>query len=167
MLWFAFQTQTRWVAGMFLFLAATDWLDGKLAVLLDQRSKIGPRLDTIADVTVYACLLGALLRLPHFSLRNESLYLTAAIGSYAVSVLYSLHKFRCIPSYHTRAAKTCWLFVLVGVLSLFLQWSIWPLRIALVAVALANVEAILITRLAKEPLSDIEHFGLVNKPRHR
>ena len=53
--------------------------------------------------------------------------------------------------------------MLVGILSLFLGWSIWPLRIALIGVILTNLEAIAITFLASEPLSDIEHVGQVRR----
>jgi peptide/nickel transport system permease protein len=42
---------------LFLALTFTDWLDGKLAGWLDQRSKIGPRLDSLADLTMYAALV--------------------------------------------------------------------------------------------------------------
>ena len=65
MLWAAYQGQSQWVVGLFLFLTATDWVDGKLAILLHQRSRIGPKLDTIADVTMYVCLIVATLLLHH------------------------------------------------------------------------------------------------------
>src|SRR5687767_10584863 len=42
---------------VYAVLAATDWLDGKLAVYLDQKSRIGPQLDSIADLMLYASLL--------------------------------------------------------------------------------------------------------------
>ncbi len=163
MLWFAYYGQPLWVIGIFLLLTATDWVDGKLAILLDQRSAIGPKLDTVADVTMYACLLASTLLLHHAVLLEEIVFLIAANGSYLASCLFSIHKFRRIPSYHTRAAKTCWLLMLVGVLSLFLGWSIWPLRIALIGVTLTNSEAIAITYLASEPLSNIEHVGWVKR----
>jgi CDP-diacylglycerol--glycerol-3-phosphate 3-phosphatidyltransferase len=163
MLWFAYHGRPRWVVGIFLFLAATDWLDGKLATLLDQRSAIGPKLDTVADVTLYACLLASTLLLHHAVLLDEGAFLIVTVGTYLASCLFSIYKFRRIPSYHTRAAKTCWFLMLVGVLSLFIGWSIWPLRIALIGVTLTNLEAIAITYLATKPLSDIEHVGWVKR----
>ena len=167
MLWFAFRDQPHSVVVTFLFLTATDWADGKLAILLNQRSSIGPKLDTIADVTMYACLLVSTLVLHRAVLLAESAYLVAAIVSYMGSCLLSVVKFRRIPSYHTRAAKTCWLLTLIGVLSLFMDWSIWPLRIALICVTLANTEAIFITYLSDRPLSDIEHVGWVKERQRR
>lgn len=165
MLWTAYQGQPHWVVGIFLFLTATDWVDGKLAILLHQRTQIGPKLDTIADVTMYVCLLAATMLLHHAVLLEQlGLFLVAVAVTYVVSCLFSFYKFRRIPSYHTRAAKTSAFLMLVGVLSLFLGWSIWPLRIALIAVTLTNIEATAITYLATEPLSDIEHVGRVPRP---
>lgn len=143
------------VVGLFLFLTATDWADGKLAILLNQRSKVGPKLDTIADVTMYGCLLVATIIMHGRVLQAEAVLIVLTIVSYAVSCAYSWRKFGAMPSYHTRAAKTCWLLVLVAVITLFLEWSIWPLRVALVGVMLTNLEAIFITRNLAVPRSDI------------
>jgi hypothetical protein len=38
----------------FIFLAMTDWVDGKLAILLNQRTVLGARLDSWADAALYA-----------------------------------------------------------------------------------------------------------------
>ena len=43
--------------GTFVLLVATDWLDGKLAILLNQRTEFGARLDSAADAMLYAALL--------------------------------------------------------------------------------------------------------------
>ena len=82
-------------------------------------------------------------------------WLAAAIGTYALSVLFSLLKFGCLPSYHTRSAKSCWLFMAVAVPFVFLELTPWPLRVAMVCVALANLEAVLITCLLRQPRSDV------------
>ncbi|GAA5504704.1 CDP-alcohol phosphatidyltransferase family protein [Novipirellula caenicola] len=157
----------HWVVGMFLFLAATDWVDGKLAILLDQRSSIGPKIDTIADVTLYACLLLSLVYLRSDLLLQEAGWIGLAVLSYAGSCGFSLLKFKRFPSYHTRAAKTCWLLMIVGVIAVFLQWSTWPLRIAMLGVTLTNIEAMLITATLKQPESDIRSFRQARRQRHR
>ncbi|WP_052031946.1 CDP-alcohol phosphatidyltransferase family protein [Novipirellula maiorica] len=157
----------QWVVGFFLFLAATDWVDGKLAILLNQRSSIGPKIDTIADVTLYACLLLSLVYLRSDLLVQESGWIGLALLSYAGSCGFSLIKFKQFPSYHTRAAKTCWLLMIAGVIAVFLQWSTWPLRIAMLGVTLTNVEAMLITATLRHPLSDIRSFRQARRERHR
>lgn len=130
---------------VFLFLAMTDWVDGKLAILLNQRSVFGARLDSWAD----ACFYGSTVIGGSWLLRNELLpewpWIIAPIVSYTVSTLAGFRKFGKWPSYHTRMAKISWGLVTLGMASIILNWSIWPLRIACAAVVLTNLEAILIT----------------------
>ena len=42
-------------------------------------------------------------------------------------------KYRRWPSYHTRAAKTCWFLIAVAAVCLFAGWAVWPLRVAAIA----------------------------------
>jgi cardiolipin synthase len=139
----------------YFVLTSTDWIDGKLARWLKQESKIGPKLDTVADVTMYAGLLFGLVWLFGGTLADEALLLGAGVVTYAGSCLASLLKFRRLPSYHTRAAKISWFIVLVAVVALFMNWSIWPFRIATVAVTLTNLEAILMTLVLKRRQEDV------------
>jgi hypothetical protein len=75
--------------------------------------------------------------------------------TYAVSTLAALWKFKRWPSYHTRAAKTSWFLILVGAVCLFGGWGLWPLRVALMAVTLTNLEALLITILSPSWRCDV------------
>ena len=132
-----------------LLLLLDDWLDGKLAIWLKQQTTFGARLDSAADATLYACLLLGVVRLKGDYLSEEIAWIAAAVGSYAVTTLAGLAKFRRIPSYHTRGAKVSWLLVAVAVGMLFL-WephAHWPLRVAMAGVSLTNLEATLITLL--------------------
>ncbi len=130
---------------VFIFLAMTDWFDGKLAILLDQRSVLGARLDSWADATLYAALLFGVVVMYGSILRAELVWVAAAVGSYAVSTLAGFWKYKRWPSYHTRAAKISWFLTAVAVIALFTEWALWPLRVAAVAVVLTNIEALLIT----------------------
>jgi len=130
---------------IYLFLAMTDWIDGKLAILLDQRSVLGARLDSWADAVLYAALAFGALTMQGAKLLSELPYVLAALGAILVSVAAALWKYRRWPSYHTRAAKISWFLVMVGAASLFLDWPLWPLRIALAAITITHAEAILIT----------------------
>jgi len=151
---------------LFVFLAATDWLDGKLAILLNQRSVFGARLDSFADAALYTVLFFGSFILHWAVLRQEIWWVIAAIGTYAVSTLYGLVKFGRWPSYHTRMAKTSWLFVLIGAVCFLSNWSIWPLRFAMVSVAVTNLEAILLTRLLPEWRSDVTSVLTVVGPKY-
>lgn len=139
----------------YLALAATDWVDGKLARRLNQESKLGPKLDSAADVTMYAALLFGAGWMFGTTLLGESLLIGAVVVSYAGSCLASVVKFRRLPSYHTRGAKISGFLILLAVIALFLAWSIWPLRIAAFFVTLTNLEATLITLALSERRDDV------------
>ncbi|MCA9122051.1 MAG: CDP-alcohol phosphatidyltransferase family protein [Planctomycetaceae bacterium] len=137
------------------FLLMTDWVDGKLAILLKQQTKLGAKLDTLADVSLYLALLFGLLWLKNAELADQWIWMGIAMASYALSVLAAFVKFRTFPSYHTRAAKTCWLLVSIASLALFAGWSVWPIRVAAVAVTATNLEAVAITIVLRSPRVDL------------
>jgi len=139
----------------YFVLTSTDWIDGKLARWLKQESKIGPKLDTVADVTMYTGLLFGVIWLFGSTLVDEGALLGVAVALYAGSCLASLFKFGRLRSYHTRAAKISWFIVLIAVVGLFVKSWIWPVRVAAVAVALTNLEAILITVALAKKQNDV------------
>jgi cardiolipin synthase len=143
------------VLSLFVFLAMTDWVDGKLARALDQRSLIGPKLDSAADVAMYAMFLFAVSWLRADVLRSELLWVGAAAVCFAIAIAAALVKFGSLPSYHTRSAKTTWFLMVIAAIALFLDWSVWPLRIALLGVIVTNLESIAITATLSQPYTDV------------
>jgi CDP-diacylglycerol--glycerol-3-phosphate 3-phosphatidyltransferase len=141
----AWADQPAWCLGLAVALFLMDWLDGKLAVWLKQQTVFGARLDSVADVVLYGCVLVALLVLRRDFILREAVWVGVAVGSYPVSVAACLVKFRRLPSYHTRLAKVSWFLTLGAVLAIFGDWSPWPLRVAMTAVLLTNLEATAIT----------------------
>lgn len=131
--------------GCFVFLVMTDWIDGKLAVLLNQRTQFGARLDSAADATLYTALLFGICWLKGDFLREHAPWIIGAAISYALTSVAGLIRFRRLPSYHTWAAKTSWHLVNIAVVCLFAGWAIWPFCVACVAVVVTNVEATAIT----------------------
>jgi cardiolipin synthase (CMP-forming) len=140
---------------LFLVLALTDWLDGRLARWLHQRSDWGARLDSIADALLFAALLFGVLRLKNEQILDNRVWVALAILSYTLTCAAGLWKFGRLPAYHTWAAKTSWHLVLIAMLFLFFDWSLWPLRIAMLAVTLTNLEAVLITHTLDEWHADV------------
>lgn len=141
--------------GLFVALTLTDWLDGKLARWLDQRTEFGARLDSVADATFYACTLAAVAVLHGEVVRREAVWLGSAVAAYGLNLAVGLARHRRLPSYHTRLAKTSWLLVAVAVVAVFAGWSVWPLRLAAGGVLLANLEAALISLLLPEWRADV------------
>lgn len=133
--------------GLFVFLVMTDWVDGKLAILLRQRTVLGARIDSVADAAMYGALLIGGWCLGRELLLAEWIWIACALISYAVTSVAGLWKFGRWPSYHTRAAKTSWFLVSLGAVALLGGWTPWPFRIAMAAVTLTNLEATLITQV--------------------
>ena len=153
-------------AGLLFFLLMTDWVDGKLAIMLKQQTKFGARFDTVADVSLYTALLFGLFWLKGEELASQWPWMGVAMISYALSVIAALIKFGRFPSYHTRAAKTCWFLVSVASIALFAGWSTWPIRIAAIAVTATNLEAVVITLVLKAPRVDLPSIYHAWKVRH-
>lgn len=147
----AMDNQAVGVAVVVAILVFTECLDGFLARALHQESAFGARLDTVADASFYCSLLIALVILAPELMQRESSWIAAAIVSYAGSWLAGFLKFGNMPSYHTWASKSAWLFVGIGTFTLIAGWDAWPFRVAMLLVVAANLEAILITFVLREP----------------
>jgi phosphatidylglycerophosphate synthase len=139
----------------FIFLALTDWLDGKLAILLNQRTVLGARLDSWADATLYAALLFGIVTMYADTLQPELVWIGAAVATYLISTVAGFWKYKRWPSYHTRAAKISWFLTAVAVIAIFVDWDLWPLRLAAVAVTITNIEALLITLISPAWRADV------------
>jgi CDP-diacylglycerol--glycerol-3-phosphate 3-phosphatidyltransferase len=150
-----------WFVLLFLFLGLTDLLDGTLARWLHQRSDFGARLDSVADLTLMAVLIFGAFVLSWEQLRHEGIWLAVAIGSYVLATVAGLWKFGRFPSYHTYAAKAAYGIALVAGVSLLMNWSVWPLRVAAISVTLANLESTAITCVLKQWQADVLTLGHV------
>jgi len=158
LVWIAIKGWPYWFAGVYAVLNLSDFVDGKLARYLKQRSDLGARLDSFADSVLYGALIIGALILSWDMIQHELVWLAAGIISYLTTSCYGLLKFGRIPAYHTFGAKkTQWLALLAG-LSLILEWSAWPMRICAIAAVLTNIEAIAITYVLKEWKADILTF---------
>jgi CDP-diacylglycerol--glycerol-3-phosphate 3-phosphatidyltransferase len=143
------------VVVLFLVMAVSDWIDGKLAILLDQRSEIGPWLDSVADAAMYVALLVAAVLLEGDRLRSQWPWIAVPIALYLIAGALSLAKFGRWPNHHTRLAKISWGLMLVGAVAFIGAWSLWPLRAAFVGATLASVQSMLITRILPEWRPDV------------
>ncbi len=151
----ALQGHAAWFLGVYLFLAFTDLVDGPIARWFNQRSRMGATLDSIADITLNGCLLIGIVVMKWDVIQTEKWLIGLAMLSYFLAVGWSVWKFRKIPSYHTWIAKLSHLLVALGAILVLLDWSVWPLRIALVLVSLGNLESLWITTRLKQWRKDV------------
>nr|WP_286178268.1 CDP-alcohol phosphatidyltransferase family protein [Rhodopirellula sp. JC639] len=147
--------QMTLLAALALFLVFTEWLDGFLARRSHVTSSVGARLDTVADAVFYLSLLGALIALQRDEVAQEKYWMLAAITSYALSWLACLVKFRQLPSYHTWAAKGVWLIIIPATILWVADITAWMVRLAMLLVTLANLEAICITHVLSQCQVDV------------
>lgn len=153
------------VAG-FITLSLSDWIDGKLARWLNQQSVFGARLDSFSDSILYICLIIGSLILKWDVLQRHWIWVALPLMSYAITTGYGLWKFGRIPSYHTRGAKISQWLVLGAGVALLLDWSLWPLRIAAVAVTMTNLEATAMTYVLSEWQSDLLTLAAAKRKQH-
>lgn len=139
----------------FVALHVSDWIDGKLARWLHQRSDFGARLDSVSDAILSTCLLIGCIILKGDVIRQEILWLIIAMISYALNCGYALWKYGRIASYHSFGAKLSQWLVLVGAVFLLMDWSLWPIRIAAISGTLTNLEATAITHVLPEWHADV------------
>jgi cardiolipin synthase len=140
---------------VFLCLALTDFVDGKLAIWLDQRTTFGARFDSIADAAMYGSLLIGIVWLKSDVLASYWPWIAAALACYALSCASSLVKFGRLPSHHTYSAKSAWMVTVLSAVALLSGWATWPAALAAVAVSLANLESTAITLLSDEWQADV------------
>ncbi|MEX0867307.1 MAG: CDP-alcohol phosphatidyltransferase family protein, partial [Pirellulales bacterium] len=154
----ALANQPQWFLALFLVTALTDWIDGKLAIWLNQRTEIGARLDSIADAAMYGALLFGLGWLKGDVIWPEWPWIAAALLSYAATMATGAIKFRQWPSYHAYSAKLAWLATVLAAVALLAEWAdpaAWPLRVAMAVVTAANIESLLITLISTEYRVDV------------
>ncbi len=140
---------------VFLLLASTDFVDGKLAIWLNQRTTFESAFDSVADAAMYSALLFGIVWLKGDVLKAETAWIAVAMASYAVSCATSVVKFGRLPSHHTYSAKTAWMVTVLSAVALLSGWAIWPVRAAAVAVSLANLESTSITLLSNHWQADV------------
>lgn len=151
--------------GLFVVLTLSDWIDGRLARWLHQRSDFGARLDSFADATLYTCLLLGVFLLCKDALRSELIWIAVAIASYVVTTVAGLIKYGRIPSYHTVAAKKSQGIVLLAGIFLVLEIYVWPTRVAALAVTVTNIEASLLTLVLPTWRADVSSLWKVMRER--
>lgn len=150
-----------WFVGLFVFLTVSDWIDGRLARWLKQRSDFGARLDSFADAALYGALILGVAVLAWDVVQANLVWMVVAVSSYFVTTIAGLIKYGKVPSYHTRAAKNSQAVVLLAGITLGLGIAVWPLYLAAIAVTLTNIEATLLTFVLPKWQADVSSLWKV------
>jgi len=162
--WLGFRTSSLAIVLLLIF---SDWLDGKIARLLKQRTELGAKVDSIADAIFSAAVLISVTQINPSYLAANVAWLCAALLSYAVNMGVCLAKFKNWPSYHTRLSKMSWLVVAAAIIGAFAGWDVWLVRIAASFVIAANVEETMITLALKHYQVDISSLPVAIQLREK
>lgn len=143
----------------FLWLLAvaflTDAVDGMLARSRGQTSRLGARLDSAADVAVYAATAVALWLLWPELVRSEWIAVAAVVASFVLPTIAGLLRFGRLTSYHPRLVKVAVAATAIGLFVMLLGLSVWPFRLAALVAVLAALEEVAITLVLREEHSDV------------
>ncbi|NQT94636.1 MAG: CDP-alcohol phosphatidyltransferase family protein [Lentisphaerae bacterium] len=132
---------------LFAISSLTDFADGYLARKLRQETEAGARLDSCADLAVYACLVPCTFRLWPDLFVREILAIILAVAGSLVPTVVGLVRYRHVPAFHTWGGKLSAFLISVSVIVLFAGWSPWPFRITGPVVLLAGVEKMVMIAL--------------------
>lgn len=155
LLWLAWRGDRPLFVGVLVLLLLSDWIDGKLAIWLDQRTELGARLDSGTDALLYgAVALSSWWLVPEIILAHRA-WLLGVLGTWILSSAVGFVRFGKLPSYHTRAAKLGWL--VAGIVILYTVWTGDDAGVpwALALVVVTNVEAIAVGLVLPEWRADV------------
>lgn len=155
LLWLAWRGDRPLFVGVLVLLLLSDWIDGKLATWLDQRTELGARLDSGTDALLYgAVALSVWWLVPEIILAQRA-WLLGVLGTWILSSAVGFVRFGKFPSYHTRAAKLGWL--VAGIVILYTVWTGDDAGVpwALALVVVTNVEAIAVGLVLPEWRTDV------------
>jgi len=153
--------------GLLAFAFITDVLDGFIARTFGLQTKLGAKLDSLADFAVYMAIpICAWLLWPDV-IRREIFYVIAIVCSIIFPVVIGLIKFGNYPSYHTWLTKFAAGSMAIASILLFLGGPAWAFRLAAILCVIAALEEIIITFLLPEPRSNVRGLWYVLKHRHK
>lgn len=132
-----------WFIGWYLFLGFTDFLDGKLARMWNQASRLGSRLDSLGDVAYYLATAWFFIYLfPGYLKPNVAwiVLLAAAAGAAMVISWYQSGRVTFVHTWFNQANGL--LVVAVFILSFFLDTT-YLIRIVLLLLSAGFIEIFL------------------------
>lgn len=135
---------SAWLLGLVLTLA-TDVADGFVARRFQLESERGAKLDSRADLLLYASLPLFVWWLFPETVAQEASYLVVAVAAFVVPIAVGWLRWGRLTSYHTWAAKGTAVLMGPGMIVLFTGGPAWPFHLAVVALLYEALEEIAIT----------------------
>lgn len=153
--------------GLLVFAFVTDVLDGYIARKYQLQTRLGAKLDSLADFAVYMVIPICAWLLWPVVIRQEIVYVIAIIASIVLPVMSGIVKFGSFTSYHTWLTKVAAASMATSSILLFLGGPVWLFRAAAILCVCAALEEICITMLLSEPRTNVRTLWHVIRQRHR
>lgn len=116
---------------MFIIIGVTDKLDGTLARYLNQTSKLGAELDTLADTAFYPLIALWLYRFESAVVGEWWSLVFILLGLFFLKMILGKQKFGKMPAFHTIGGKTfsasLYFFMITAILYPDIAKSLFPL----------------------------------------
>ena len=146
----------------------TDVLDGLIARAWNLCTKIGSRLDSIADELTYVAALVGIFQFEYHTLKPHLAILYVFIGLLVLGTLIPLAKFKRTPSFHLYSFKANALLQGLFILDLFVFGLDVSLYYFVMSFGiLACLEVICVALVLDEPISDAKSLYWVLRKKRR
>ncbi len=154
---------------IFLFISLnTDVWDGWIARRFNQRTAIGARLDSLADIGVYIAALTGITVFKIGEIGEDAWLFYVFVTCYIITILSPLIKFRRIQSFHLYSVKiTGWMQGIFFILLFFLEFYPVYFYIMVNLSLIAFIESLVIQLILTEMRSDIKGLYWVLKERKK
>ena len=156
-----------WFLAILIISEFTDVLDGFLARILNQMTRLGSKLDSWGDFAVYSTIaVGAWWMWPGKVVDN-ALWFGLIVASFTFPALLGLIKFRGSTSYHTWSVKVSVAVTIISYVLLFYLDMQWPFKVAAVLCIFAALEEMVITLLLPHPQVNVRSVLTVWRRHHQ
>ena len=146
----------------------TDVLDGLIARTWNMCTRLGARLDSIADELTYVAAVVGIFRFEYQTLEPHIALLYAFLAALVAATLIPLAKFRTTPSFHLYSFKANALFQAVFLFCLFvLGFNVYLYYFVMVFGIVACLELIAVALVVDQPASDARGLYWVLNARKR
>ena len=144
----------------------TDFLDGLFARMLNQKTAIGAKLDSIADLGTFILAISGLFRFESEFLSAHSILMISYVCLYLLCPVIGFVKYKKLTSFHIYAFKITAYIQAIFLLVLFSYgYSPWAFYPALWIGIYSCLEELIIIFLLPEPISDVKGLFWVLKSR--
>jgi len=166
LVWLALNQQHEWFIYALIFTVFTDVLDGFLARILNQITKMGSHLDSWGDFVIYSVMAFSAWVLWPEIVMAEKYYFAIIIISFTLPVFIGLLRFKVLTSYHTWSVKLAVGITIVAYILLFSGTVEWLFKWAAIMCVYAAIEEIMISFILNHEHVDVKtvwHALRINK----